>query len=438
MRIKWGQTVVWMMLGLSLGGTSRALAADDFERAPINYTTATPNNAVSRLQDRLSAGKARLDYGKEHGFLQSLLKGLNVPESSQLLVFSKTSMQRHRIAPKSPRALYFNDDVYIGFCQFGNVLEISAVDPSLGTVFYTLNQDPEAAPKFKRQDDSCLLCHASSQTRGVPGHLVRSVFADTDGSPILSSGTFRIDQTSPIERRWGGWYVTGTHGKQTHLGNLIVKGKREPEQIDNKEGQNLTSLKDRFDTSAYLNGHSDIVALLVLEHQAEMHNLITRANFQTRRALHDETLLNKELKRPDHYRSATTWRRIKSVTEPLVKYLLFSGEARLTAKVQGTSAFAAEFAKQGPRDAKGRSLRDFDLERRIFKYPCSYLIYSEAFAALPDEARSYVYQDMWEILKGHNPGRDYDHLSADDRQAILEILLTTKKDLPDYWQPSKQ
>src|SRR6185369_12949183 len=158
---------------------------------------------------------------------------LKVPRSSQTLVFSKTSLQRSRIGPKTPRAVYFADDVYVGYCQHGPVMEVSAVDPQLGTVFYTLEQDAADRPKFVRQGDSCLLCHASSQTRGMPGHLVRSVYSDADGQPILSSGSFRIDQTSPLERRWGGWYVTGTHGKATHLGNLLIKDRRPPEQVEN-------------------------------------------------------------------------------------------------------------------------------------------------------------------------------------------------------------
>jgi hypothetical protein len=368
------------------------------------------------------------------GYARWLLGELQVPESSQVLVFSKTSLQRNRIAPRTPRALYFSDDLYVGYCQFGHVMEVSAVDPKLGTVFYTLDQDPVDKPKFVRQSDACLLCHASSQTRGIPGHLVRSVYPDSSGNPILSSGSFRIDQTSPLERRWGGWYVTGTHGTMKHLGNLVVKDKRPPEQVENLAGLNVTSLKDRCDTSGYLTPHSDIVALMVLEHQTEMHNLITRANFQTRLALHDEAVLNKELGRPLDYRSETTTRRIKSVCDALVKYMLCSGEAKLTDTVKGTSAFAQEFAQRGPRDSKGRSLRDFDLQTRLFKYPCSYLIYSPAFDAMPCEARDCVLQRLHDALTGRAYGRDFDHLSADECRAIHEILVATKKDLPAYWR----
>lgn len=426
----------FLALGCVLLLGPAAWAADDFERPPINYSKAAPRNAVSHLQAKLAKGEARLEFDKTWGYLPALLRALDIPTSSQVLVFSKTSLQRQRIAPATPRAIYFNDRNYVGFCQHGQVLEISAADPELGAVFYTLEQEPDNGPRLVRQTDACMLCHASSHTRGVPGHLVRSVYPDAQGLPILSSGSFRIDQTSPLERRWGGWYVSGTHGKQTHLGNIILKGSREPDpdQLAKLGGLNRTDLKDYFDTSAYLTPHSDIVALLVLEHQAEMHNLFTRANFQVRMAIHDEMLLNKELQRGDEYRSESTYRRIWNAAEPLVRYLLFSGEAKLTDRIAGPSTFAADFARQGPRDKKGRSLRDLDLETRLFKHPCSYLIYSPEFQALHPELKTYVYKYLHDVLTNRYSPREFDHLSATDRQTIFEILRDTLPDLPAYWR----
>ena len=414
--------------------TALAANADEFERVPISYSTATPVNAISRLQARLDKGDAAIAYDKEFGYLPSVLQALNVPISSQTLVFSKTSLQRSRISPKTPRALYFSDDMYIGYCQSGQVLEISAVDPMLGTVFYSLDQQPTAKPKFERQVDACILCHGSSQTRGVPGHIVRSVYPDLTGEAVFALGSQRVDQTTPIDRRWGGWYVTGTHGKQLHRGNLIVANRNDRETIANNPlGRNITNLKNFFDTSAYLTPHSDIVALMVLEHQVEMHNLITRLNFQTRLALHDQRQLNKELGRAPNYWSETTYRRIKAVAEPMLRYMFFSGEAKLTEKLQGTSSFAAEFAKIGRRDGKGRGFREFDLQTRLFKYPCSYLIHSEPFERLPTEAKDYVYQRIHEILINRDYTRDFDHLTDADRHAIWEILRATKRDLPSYF-----
>jgi hypothetical protein len=432
-------SLMWFVTGLIVAGAAARFEArgQEFEQEPIRYSRSQPNNRVSQLFERVAAGEQQLVHDAGSGYLRSLLKELDVPVSSQMLVFSKTSLQRHRISPRTPRALYFNDDVYVGFCQDGDVLEISAVDPQLGAVFYTLDQEPEVRPRARRQTDNCLICHGSSQTKEIPGHVVRSVFTDAGGLPVLSAGTYRIDHTSPLEQRWGGWYVTGTHGDQKHLGNLIVRGRTVPDEIDNSAGLNQTCLDSRFDTSGYLAGHSDLVALLVLEHQADAHNYITRANFLTRQAVHYQQALNRELGEPADHVWDSTKSRIKNAGEPLVEYLLFSGEAPLTGKVQGTSPFAAEFASRGPRDARGRSLRDFDLERRIFKYPCSYLIYSPGFAALPAAARDYVLRRMWEVLSGQDASEKFAHLSAADRKAVLEILRDTLPDLPDYWKASR-
>jgi hypothetical protein len=418
---------------LALGGwlvVGGLALSQEFEQSPIRYSDSKPENSISRLVERLATGETKLAHEPHFGYLRSLLSALNVPTESQMLVFSKTSLQRHRIAPRTPRALYFNDDVYVGFCQQGDVLEISAADPQLGTVFYTLDQDSLLAPHFRRQTDNCLICHGSSQTKEVPGHVVRSVFADASGLPILSSGTYRIDQASPLEKRWGGWYVTGTHGNQKHLGNLIAHGRIDRDDVDNAAGLNQTCLDTRFDTSKYLTTHSDIVALMVLEHQADAHNYITRANFLTRQALHYQQSLNRELHEPADKVWDSTKSRIKSAGEPLVEYLLFSGEAELTASIRGTSGFAEGFAKRGPWDRKGRSLRDFDLQTRLFKYPCSYLVYSPSFSALPPEVKDYVLRRINEVLIGMDHSDKFTHLSPSDRIAILEILGDTLPDWP--------
>ena len=414
---------------LALPGAADAVRGQDFEQAPINYAKRTPNNAASRLFADLEAGRKTLKFDEEFGYLPALLDALRVPRSSQTLVFSKTSLQRSRIAPETPRALYFNDDVYIGYCQQGEVVEISATDDELGTVFYTLDQRETHVPLWTRQTDNCLTCHASSSTNNVPGHLIRSVYSDVQGFPILSASSYRTDQTSPLEHRWGGWYVSGTHGAQKHLGNLVIRTHDEPEAVDNSAGQNVLDLSKLVDTERYLTPHSDLVALMVLEHQAPAHNLITHANFATRQALHYEAELNRELGEPAGKRWESTTSRIKSACEPLVEYLLFCDETPLTERIAGSSRFAEEFAAPGPRDKRGRSLRELDLTKRMFRYPCSYLIYSSSFAALPKEAKSYVYRRLHEILDGGDESPKFRHLTPGDRRAVREILRDT---LPDF------
>jgi hypothetical protein len=416
---------------IAIAGSTRLLA-DENERPPIEYSRNAPDNCVSRLQSRLESGESKLEYAERLGYLPALLQELAVPLESQLLVFSKTSLQRHRISPRTPRAVYFNDDVYVGYCQSGDVLEVSAVDPQLGAVFYTLEQKPADRPSLQRQTENCLICHSSSRTESVPGHLVRSLFVDAVGQPILSAGSYSVDHSTPLERRWGGWYVTGTHGSQTHLGNLIVRGQDVSHRVDNAQGQNVTQLADRLAVEKYLTPHSDLIALMVLEHQTLVHNRLTKANFAARQALHYESEINRSFGEPDGKRMESTTRRIESAGNDLVEALLLVDEAKLTTPIQGTSEYASKFSQQGPHDGQGRSLRDLDLQRRLFKYPCSYLIYAPAFDGLPREMRDYVWQRLWDVLANPNDAR-FKHLSAEDRRAIVEILQATKTDLPKYW-----
>lgn len=423
------QTLVAVWLFVLVLSTSGEVSAQlEFEGAPINYATAPVRDAVALLQEKLDQGEASLTWDEEHGWLPSVLEQLNVPQSSQLLVFSKTSLQLRRIMPSRPRALYFNDETYIGWVQRGDVVEVSTVDPEQGAIFYTLKQQISESPKFVRDRGQCLICHASSRTKGVPGHLVRSVYPSRDGQPHFGLGTITTDHATPFEKRFGGWYVTGTHGGMRHLGNAIADDNRK-DPIDPEPGANLASLGRLFRTSPYLQQTSDLVAMMVLEHQAQMHNLITRASFETRRAKHHDDVMNAALKRPKDYCSDSTGRRIASAADKLVEYLLFKDEFRLTSPVSGVSGFADEFSTRGPRDSQGRSLREFDLETRMFKYPCSFLIYSEAFDALPPATLDVVYTRLLDVLSDSSePASDdaFAHLSRADRIAIREILAETK------------
>ena len=414
--------------------TTSLQGADRYEDPPIRYSSAIPTNAVSRLHDSLADGKQSLEWSEKHGYLPALLNKLGISTNSQVMVFSKTSLQNRHISPKTPRAIYFNDDHYVGTVQGGDVLEISTADPVLGGVFYTIEQARRKIPQLTRQTDNCLQCHGGGLTRGIPGHIVRSVFPDQNGFPILRAGTFRTYHSSPLEERWGGWYVTGTHGKQRHMGNVIATETEDEATIDMEKGANVTDLSDIVDTSPYLTPHSDLVALMVLEHQVEMHNLITQANHDTRLALHDMKTINEVLGNPPDKITASTQHRIQSVAIKVVDYMLFADEEPLTDTITGTSGFTESFQKAGIRDKKGRSLRDLDLDDRLFKYPCSYLIYSESFDALPDIIRDAIYRRLYDILTGEIDEDTYLYLSNSKTRAIIDILKETKQGLPDYWK----
>jgi hypothetical protein len=408
-----------LILLTPLLGLAKFQSPSDFEHGVIQYASSNPTDPVARLQEKLNSGKVKLAFDPRWGYLPAVLEQLNIPRSSQSLVFSKTSLQVLLISPKSPRALYFNDDVYIGGVLGSPLMEVASVDPKLGTVFYTLSQKEEGPPQFQREYFACLLCHDSTTTQGVPGLTMLSVLPDPDGKALSGIPTVLVNDRTPFNERFGGWYVTGNHGEQRHRGNLTATSRIDlirdhqafVRRLDLTPGANVTSLRKEFDTSLYLTPNSDIVALMVLGHQTRVHNLITKANYDVRTALDEDAK-----------------GRVKAAVEPLVRAMLFVWEAELSAPVSGNTSFAADFVKRGARDKKGRSLRDFDLTKRLFRYPLSYLIYSEAFDALPAPARQQFYSRLREVLSGADKDKDFAHLSLADRQAISEILTDTKPD----------
>jgi hypothetical protein len=402
------------------------------DHAAIAYATSTPADRIARLQASIDAGAASLEFDPQRGYLPSLLRALEIPVSSQGLVFSRTSLQVDRIAPWTPRAVYFSDDAYVGWVQEGPIMEIATVDPKLGAVFYTLRQEQAARPVFERQGRTCLQCHdSSSTTGGVPGLIMRSVFPDRYGYVVPSDQGVTTDRT-PLADRWGGWYVTGNLGNQPHMGNIaaplvgheIANPAAYLTKLRAEPSRPVADLSERFDSAPYLTPHSDAVALMVLAHQASIHNLITAATYEARRAEYDDQMAGSA--RVDGAVSEGARVRIETAGERLVRAMLFVKEAPLAQPVSGTSGFAAEFARRGTRDQKGRSLRDLDLTRRLFRYPLSYLIYSESFDAMPAPVRTYVYRRLREVLSGQDDRPEFAHLSPADRDAVREILEETK------------
>ena len=385
----------------------------------IAYSTATPADAVSALNGELQRGSARLEFDPVNGYLRSVLDALQIPVESQALVFSQTSFQGPLINVRNPRALYFNDNAAVGWVRGGKILEIAVQDPRQGALFFTLDQEESAAPRFKR-NEQCLACHLSWDTLGVPGLFVMNMHPLPDDKNAYAVG-FTSDHRSPFRERWGGWYVTGDTGGAAHMGNVpVMPEDREKLKLADPQ-QPLASLEGLFDLNGYISPYSDVLALMVLEHQTHMTNLITRVGWEER--------VQSQNPRRDGAG------RVESAAEDLVHYMLFIHEERPGAAIRGTSGFAGQFEAKGPRDSKGRSLRQFDLEKRLFRYPCSYMIYSEAFHALPAKAKEVIYARMWQILSGQDRQQRYSALSLPDRQAIVEILRDTDKDLPGYFQP---
>ncbi len=384
----------------------------------INYYETEPTDSVTQLWKRIESGEVRLERDAQHGYLKSLLNALDIDVSSQILVSSKTSLQLKMISPATPRAIYFNDDTYIGWVQGSPLLEITTVDPKLGAVFYSIEQEGDK-PKIEREFDVCLQCHNPV----APGHVMSSTVPDETGTPVFHAGFFATSDRSPLQERWGGWYVTGTHGDQLHMGNLVLRnlppakaGLAETTvKLERSEGANVTDLTALFDSSKYLTNYSDIVALMVLGHQIFVENQVTELNYAAQKAVYDSP-------------GADTLKQWEGKAEGLVDAMLLVGEAQLSSSISGTSGFAEDFQRRGIRDSSGRSLRDLDLQRRLFKYPLSYVIYSREFDNLPAPARNYVSRRILEVLNGEDHSPKFKHLSPDDRQAILQILKETKPD----------
>ena len=398
-----------------------AMAQQRYERdfPTIDYAGAVLSDPVSRL---FADGTAdSLAWNEERGYLDAVLEALGIDDSSQLLVFSKTSQKRRLITPEQPRALYFNDDVYVGFVQGGSTLEIAAMDPVLGPVFFELSQQQEGGPELERETSRCLRCHDSySMTGGgTPRFMLSSVLAGESGEIVSHEVNFITDTAIPIRDRWGGWYVSGLHGEQRHLGNLIVRTGSDLEKREQGSNGNVLDLGDLVDLEPYPVATSDIVALLVIEHQVEVQNRITRTHYQVKTAL------------DQHGMNPATEALIAETSEALLQSLLMVHEAPLQDSVTGTSGFQEYFEAQGPFDSEGRSLRELDLETRAFRFPLSYQIYSEAFVALPDPVREHVYGRLYRVLSGTDQLEGF-AAGLRESAAALSILQATHEEFAAF------
>jgi hypothetical protein len=380
------------------------------EYPTIPYTTGKRTDRVALLIDRIERGETTLEHDGARGYLESLLAALEIDPSSQTLVYSQTSLQSQLIGPKTPRAIYFNDDVYVGYVQNGPI-EIASVDSKLGPVFYLLEQ--EAPVRFTAELGRCMSCHDSYSLTGggVPRFIVGSGYTGTTGMLVSHEGWILISDRTPLKSRWGGWYVTGQHVSQVHLGNMVIKTLYDFDKLEELRVGNRDTLDGLVDTKPYLTNKSDIVALLVLQHQADVQNLITRLSY-------DAQIAAEKREEP-----------LEETAERLLRMMLFVDAVEYTEPISGDAEFAEQFASRAMRDAQGRSLRDFDLSRRLFRYPLSYVIYSPAFDALPSDAKGVFLRRLNDVLTGRDTSEDFADVTAADRTAILEILRATKPEL---------
>jgi hypothetical protein len=381
-----------------------------FGQAPVDYLGETTADPIARLDRRLVDGEVTLKPVPGRGYLDAVLRLLRVPVSSQLLVYSKTAVNQRLVTPKTPRAIYFNDAVSVAWVPGTAELELSAVDPVKGAMFYVLKQ-PEAAaggpPRFHRKR-SCLACHIGRTTLSVPGGIVRSFLVESTGKPL--EGYSRVTGTTRIANRWGGWYVTGRLGASTHMGNLVNRAENRRHRHDASFRASLDRLDALVDLKTYLSPHSDVVAHLVLDHQLHGQNLITRVCYEHRLG------------------------RRSDAEDRLLRYLLLAEEPRWEEGVAGTSGFAKWFQEQGPRAGDGRSLRQLDLSGRLFRYCLSPLVYSPQLAVMPDAPRKRLGRRFRAVMQGRPAGGLEKLLSDRQRADLRDILEATREDLPTEWR----
>jgi hypothetical protein len=419
---------------LALAGTAaRGQGSPDYEQPPVSYSATAPNDALAKLQARIASGELAF-AGSEQEALRTLLDALGVPVESQTFVFSKTSLQRGRIRPERPRALYFSDSVYVGWVP-GGLMEVTAIDPQLGPIFYSFELAPARnRPPTIVRDSDCLRCHGGTFVRDIPGVFARSVFPDASGEPLLRHGTLVVDDETPFAQRWGGWYVTGYRGRESHRGNAIASEQGD-QLVFTPTDRRPEELSEFFNPGDYLRPTSDVVALLVLEHQLAMHNSITRAGFMCRKMIAYQHGLQATFKEP--VTDEPAYDSVKSVyasaVQDVVDHLLFRRAAPLPEGVVGNAGFKRAFAQGAPRSQAGHALKDLQLGDRIFAQRCSFLIYSEGFRALPETLKVRILDRLQAALLSRDPKDRYAYLPAGEKQRIHEILIETHPDAKARW-----
>jgi hypothetical protein len=406
-----------LVLLVGAHGAFAVPAYQQIDLPPHLYHQRTPADRFTRLKEDLESGRIALDRNSEKDFVISLLRALEVPVSSQMLVFSTTSLQLRLITPSNPRALYFNDDTYVGYIPGGRI-EVVSLDPELGAIFYIFDIPRGAANIRAERSERCANCHVAADTGFVPGLVMKSVVPGPGGGSLVA---YRQEQTGhgiPFEQRFGGWYVTGKHAITEHLGNVIGR------LTEGKLSKRLIEPGTLFDFARYPTGTSDILSQLLLEHQAGFVNRVVEASYRARTALHAgqgqlDDAQNREL---DEQARVVT------------RYLLFADEVPLPAGgVEGDAAFKADFLRTRRVTSDGASLKDFDLSTRLFRNRCSYMIYSPVCQGLPSEMKQRIYATMKSALDTENPDSDYTYLSTNEKRSIRDILRATLSDLPSDW-----
>lgn len=425
-----------LVFGLVNGANAQFSTGDEYNL--LDYAGSATANPIARLHDALESGETVLDYkAGERGYLDSLLAQLDIDPESQMLVFSPTSLQHKLISPERPRAVFFNETTFIGFVQNSTIVEVTTIDDEKGLVFYTFDNVPRESKLFERADQTCLVCHDTQGTMGggVPMLMALSSVYSTRNVPLKNySGIGNVTDSTPIADRWGGWYVTGRHGLQPHLGNILLERPEDLDNLDDFRIWNLESMADSpwMDPSPYPADTSDIVALMVLEHQVTVQNQITYVKFKAPAVLKRREMAHEHAARSWADLTPEAQNALTRMLDNLVQDMVFIGAADLQSPISGNAAYAQAFVARGPVDGEGRSLREFDLRKSLFRYPLSYLVYTDDFNALPVYTMDYIYSRLEAWLSGDLEFDGPTQFTLAERRTALDILKATHPGFQDY------
>jgi hypothetical protein len=405
------------LLGASVMAAESAYRVMDFRAAPHNYNEHVPKDRFAMLLKQIDKGEFQPDTSSDQALLRSLLQGLKVPVSSQMLLFSASSLQSEIINPRNPRALFFNEDTYVGYVP-GGVLEIAAADPEVGPIFYVFDRLQPGGP-FPRvqRGTKCFNCHGGTATKRLPGLIAESLLVSQAGSSLE---TYRRDEQGhqiPLENRFGGWHLTGKHHIISHKANVIGFARNgKIEKMEVVPGQS-------WDTAKHLLPTSDILPHLVHEHQIGFENRLVRGIYIVRQLKHDRQGMLGLAEQAE----------IDAWAQDFARYVLFADEAKFPREgIQGDPDYVRDFLEGRRASKRGLSLKDLDLKTRLFKHRCSFMLYTDTWEHAPKELKDRVYYRMAEALRDAQPSMS--HLATEERRVIREILKETLHDLPAWWR----
>jgi len=396
---------------LSIQGKGFTQEYAELDEAPHHYWEAQPQDRFTRLADELESGRRQLPKGDDLTVLRGLLEALDIPVSSQRLVFSATSLQSGLIHARNPRAIYFNEDTSVGYVPGGR-LEILSIDPQLGAIFYIFDLPKDSHLPFIDRSTRCMNCHQGERMNFIPGHALESAIPSMTGGTLEAFRRRQFGHGVPLQDRLGGWHVTGEGSIKKHHGNVV--GKLSP------QGLQTTFYKpgELFSWSRYPVETSDMLAHLLHEHQAGFINMVLEGTYRARYALHQSGGQLSQGQR----------QMLDAHAARLVRYVLFADEVPLPAGgIPGDPSYKKAFqSHQRHALPSGASLRDLDLNSRLLRYRCSYMIHTPMWDAMPEPLLQRVHEHLKQALDEKHPSAEYAYLGTEEKRVIRAILTQSK------------